>query len=55
MNNDTVNSPCIILEVGAEGGSIKLYGKEVQNGWRFMCALRDQTESMFDEGREIRR
>lgn len=44
----------IILQVGAEGGSVTLYGVRTENGWRFLCNVVDQTPRMLDE-EEIRR
>lgn len=39
----------IVLEVGAEGGSVTLFGVRTENGWLFSRELIDQTTLMLDE------
>ena len=39
----------LILEMGAEGGSIKLLGTRVPNGWRFRISTLDITPSLLTE------
>lgn len=39
----------LILEVLAEGGSIKLYGRQVEKGWEFQRQVIDQTPELIDE------
>lgn len=43
----------VIVEVGAEGGSITLYGVRTDTGWRYQRNVVDQTLFMLDE-EEIR-
>lgn len=43
----------VILQVGAEGGSITLYGVRTESGWRYQRNVVDQTLSMLDQ-EEIR-
>lgn len=42
-----------IVQVGAEGGSITLYGMRSPTGWRYQRNVVDQTLAMLDE-EEIR-
>ena len=39
----------MILEVGAEGGGIKLYGRRGEEGWCFSRNVIDQTPTLLDE------
>jgi hypothetical protein len=39
----------VVLEVGAEGGSISLYGFRTDRGWRFARKVIDQTAELIDE------
>lgn len=39
----------IILQVGAEGGDLSLYGRRTPSGWEFMREVVDQTAAMLDE------
>jgi hypothetical protein len=39
----------VVLEVGAEGGSISLYGFRTDKGWRFAWKVIDQTAELIDE------
>jgi aerobic carbon-monoxide dehydrogenase large subunit len=41
----------IILELGAEGGSIALYGLRTERGWSFRRELIDSTSELIDEPR----
>jgi hypothetical protein len=42
----------LILEIGADGGSIKLLGTRTPNGWRFRRSVLDQTPALLtDEDR----
>ena len=43
----------VIVEVGAEGGGITLYGKRVDGAWSFAREIIDQTPQLLDEA-EIR-
>jgi hypothetical protein len=38
----------VILEVGAEGGSLTLYGARTSDGWRFSRRVIDQTMALLD-------
>ena len=53
-----MNKSEVILEVGAEGGAITLYGVRDLDGWRYSTSVLDQTPSLlpdeFDEP-EIRK
>jgi hypothetical protein len=49
-----VNQSEVILQVGAEGGAITLYGIREGSGWRYSPLVIDQTPSLLDEP-EIRR
>jgi len=44
--------PCVILEVGAEGGSITLLGVQTADGWRFRLKSTDHSDTFFDESHE---
>lgn len=48
-NRPTVDGPEVILKVGAEGGSITLYGVRTESGWRFKRDVIDQTPCVLDE------
>lgn len=37
--------PCVILEVGAEGGSITLLGVQTADGWRFRLKSTDHSDT----------
>src|SRR5450631_2586540 len=39
----------LIVEVGAEGGGITLYGKRVDGAWSFAREIVDQTPHLLDE------
>jgi hypothetical protein len=39
----------IVVEVGAEGGSITLYGSRKSRGWHFYRNLMDWTPALLDE------
>jgi hypothetical protein len=39
----------VIIEVGAEGGSITLYGLPTDQGWVFSRKVIDQTPELIDE------
>jgi hypothetical protein len=39
----------VVLEVGAEGGSITLYGLRTNQGWVFSRKVIDQTPELIDE------
>lgn len=41
----------IVVEVGAEGGSIKLYGSRTSEGWHFYRNLMDWTPELLDESK----
>jgi len=41
-----VNKSEVILEVGAEGGAIALYGVRDADGWRYSSSVLDQTPSL---------
>jgi hypothetical protein len=41
----------VIIEVGAEGGSITLYGFRTDQGWVFSRKVIDQTPELIDEDR----
>lgn len=45
--------PCVILEVGAEGGSITLRGVQIAGKWRFSLKSIDQSESFLDDCGEL--
>lgn len=45
----------VILEVGAEGGSIALYGKQTPYGWVFSREMVDQSLMLLEDGQEIRK
>jgi hypothetical protein len=49
MNNE------IIVEVGAEGGSLTLLGQRNGRGWLYNMNLFDQTLSWVDDGPEVER
>jgi hypothetical protein len=38
----------VILEVGAEGGSLTLYGARTPDGWRYSRRVLDQTMALLD-------
>jgi hypothetical protein len=44
-----VNGREVIIEVGAEGGSIALYGFRTERGWVFTRETLDQTPELIDE------
>jgi len=44
--------PCVILKVGAEGGSITLLGMHAADGWRFRLKSTDHSDTIFDESCE---
>lgn len=45
-----MQKPKIIVRIGAEGGSITLFGYEVSHGdWRFCRAVNDQTPTILPE------
>ena len=39
----------VILGVGAEGGSLALYGRRDPDGWRYFATMVDQTRMLLDE------
>jgi hypothetical protein len=41
----------VIIEVGAEGGSLALYGFRTERGWSFMRKVIDWTPELIDEER----
>jgi hypothetical protein len=41
----------VVLELGAEGGSIALYGFRTEYGWLFTRETLDQTPELIDEDR----
>jgi hypothetical protein len=43
------NQGQLIVEVGAEGGSISVLGFRTEGGWRFTRAVGDQTPELIDE------
>jgi hypothetical protein len=45
----------IIVKVGAEGGSLTLYGQRNGRGWQFSMGLFDQTMSWVDGGPVVER
>ena len=45
----------VILELGAEGGRITLYGRRNPGGWLYSTKTIDQSLLLFDEGPEIRK
>lgn len=45
----SVKSNVLIVEVGAEGGSIKLYGLKTEGGWKFSRHVIDQTPAVIGE------
>jgi hypothetical protein len=49
MNNE------IIVEVGADGGSLTLLGQRNGRGWLYSMNLFDQTLSWVDDGPEVER
>jgi hypothetical protein len=46
-----MNKSEIIVEIGAEGGSITLYGLRTEDGWLFAEETIDWTPELFDEER----
>ena len=44
-----VNEKEAIIELGAEGGSVVLYGFRTGQGWAFMRKVIDQTPELIDE------
>ena len=46
-----MNKSEIIVEIGAEGGSITLYGLRTERGWLFAKETIDWTAKLFDEER----
>ena len=51
MDDDVpVAEPVDVLQVGAEGGSIRLIGQRITTGWRFCYSLLDQSARLLDEG-----
>jgi hypothetical protein len=44
-----VNKSEVILEVGAEGGNITLYGVRDSDGWRYSTSVLDQTPSLLPD------
>jgi hypothetical protein len=44
-----MNESEVILEIGAEGGSITLYGVRTQHGWCFSRKVIDWTPELIDE------
>ena len=40
----------IILQVGAEGGSLTLYGSRTASGWQFSLSVNDSSPLLLDEG-----
>lgn len=44
-----MNPAEVILEIGAEGGSLTLYGVRTPSGWLFSRDVIDQTLQMLDE------
>lgn len=40
----------IILQVGAEGGDLTLYGSRTASGWLFTLSVYDCTPLLLDEG-----
>ena len=47
----SVNESEVIIELGAEGGSITLSGFRTERGWSFSRALTDWTPELIDEER----
>jgi len=45
----SMKSNVLIVEVGAEGGSIKLYGLKIEKGWKFSRHVIDQTPAMIGD------
>ena len=39
----------LIVKIGAEGGSVALYGRETDDGWVFRRHVADQTPMFIDE------
>ena len=46
-----MNGREVIIELGAEGGSIALYGFRTDRGWLFTREVIDQTPELIDEER----
>jgi hypothetical protein len=44
-----MKSNVLIVEVGAEGGSIKLYGLKVEGRWKFSRHVIDQTPALIGD------
>jgi hypothetical protein len=49
IGRNLVNGREVIIEVGAEGGSIALYGFRTDQGWLFTRQVADQTPELIDE------
>src|SRR5262249_26030188 len=49
QGRSAVNKSEVILEVGAEGGAITLYGVRAPDGWRFSTSMLDQTPSLLPD------
>jgi hypothetical protein len=51
-----IGPPIVVLNVGAEGGGIRLIAQELATGWRYRYTMLDQSLLWLDEGgSEIRR
>ena len=46
---ETMNQSDVILEVGAEGGSLILHGIRTAEGWQYSRNVLDQTPELLDE------
>ena len=44
-----MNRSEVILEIGAEGGSLTLYGARTASGWLFSRRVIDQTPTLLDD------
>ncbi len=46
---DHINDWAIVVQLGAEGGSLTLYGMQTERGWVFYRNLIDWTPELMDE------
>ena len=44
------SAPIVVMAVGAEGGSLRLFGQRTTGGWRYRYTLVDQSAAWLDEG-----
>ena len=48
-SNTPTGTPIIVVQVGAEGGSIRLIAQPLTSGWRYRCTIIDQTDRWLDD------